>query len=455
MSSLKVINVMACLACASLGRRVQTWNALDNKLGGANLQEEGKRAADKVVSVMTDQDLQQEFPQFAQNITQEDSKSYALMETNRLETLASAKLVFNPAAAFERSGIASKHKLTQFLSAGPGRIRPLNNDVGHGAVNNVVAHASGRHPGSTMMLGGAGSQVAKQLEAQGRKDVKVVSNSKIIADGKEAFWKVGTGGSSANVDLLQYEAQGLARMADASDGMLAVPRPWLVGEVSTLGGGSSGFIVMDMLEPARRGPGAQRQLGLGLAKMHSAPPAADWEPGLFGFPLDGCCGAFSQPNNAQRKKMNWIEFWAEFRLKHQLRGIRDKEAQEMGDKIIKNLPKLFPFPIEEIQPSLLHGDLWGGNHGVDGKTGLPSIYDPACYYGHDEADFGIAHMFGGLSDEFYKAYFSVRPKREGFEQRALLYELHHHLNHYNIFGGSYLSGAKSLMYRLLKEMASL
>jgi len=150
--------------------------------------------------------------------------------------------------------------------------------------------------------------------------------------------------------------------------------------------------------------------------------------------------------------MNWIEFWIEYRLKHQLKNIRDAEALELGDKIADNMDKLFPFDIDEIKPSLLHGDLWSGNHGVDGNTGLPCLYDPAAYYGHDEADFGIAHMFGGLSPAFYDAYFSVRPKKEGFEKRKLLYELHHHLNHYNIFGGGYLSGAKSLMRQLVTEM---
>lgn len=296
----------------------------------------------------------------------------------------------------------------------------------------------------------AEDQVKEQLEAQGRKDVQV-RRGEITADGKKAFWKIGTGGSSAALNLLEYEAEGLARMADASNGMLAVPRPWIVGEVSTSMGGKSGYIVMDMLKQAGGNSDTQRQLGLGLAAMHSAPPPDDWEPDLFGFPLDGCCGAFSQPNNAERKKMNWIEFWAEYRLRHQLKNC-DAEAKQMGQEIIDNLPKLFPFPIEEIKPSLLHGDLWSGNHAVDGNTGLPSLYDPACYYGHDEADFGIAHMFGGLSKTFYDAYFSVRPKKPGFEKRKILYELHHHLNHYNIFGGSYLGGAKSLMRELIREL---
>ena len=74
------------------------------------------------------------------------------------------------------------------------------------------------------------------------------------------------------------------------------------------------------------------------------------------------------------------------------------------------------------------------------------------YYGHDEADFGIAYMFGGLDSSFYEAYESLRPLRDRpmFEERKVLYELHHHLNHFNIFGGSYQQGALGLMRKLIK-----
>ena len=47
------------------------------------------------------------------------------------------------------------------------------------------------------------------------------------------------------------------------------------------------------------------------------------------------------------------------------------------------------------KPVILHGDLWSGNVGLDSKTRSPVIFDPACYYGHNEADLGITHMFGG------------------------------------------------------------
>ena len=59
---------------------------------------------------------------------------------------------------------------------------------------------------------------------------------------------------------------------------------------------------------------AQRALGAGLATVHNALPAGDWpRAGVYGFPLDGCCGALAQPNNAARAPSSWAQFWAQHR----------------------------------------------------------------------------------------------------------------------------------------------
>jgi len=121
-----------------------------------------------------------------------------------------------------------------------------------------------------------------------------------------------------------------------------------------------------------------------------------------------------------------------------------------GEELMEKLPKLFPFPIEEIKPSLLHGNFGLGSFGKDTEKGVPFLSDPACYYGHAEADFGIDHMYGGLSPEFYKAYNSVRPPKPGFELRKLLYQLHYTLNYFNAKGGdTYKYGALDLLNKLL------
>jgi fructosamine-3-kinase len=51
---------------------------------------------------------------------------------------------------------------------------------------------------------------------------------------------------------------------------------------------------------------------------------------------------------------------------------------------------------------ILHGDLWSGNKGMAlNRPGVeeasPAVFDPAAYFGHNEADLGIMHMFGGTS----------------------------------------------------------
>ncbi|BEJ11465.1 hypothetical protein CspHIS471_0108870 [Cutaneotrichosporon sp. HIS471] len=94
-------------------------------------------------------------------------------------------------------------------------------------------------------------------------------------------------------------------------------------------------------------------------------------------------------------------------------------------------------------PVPLHGDLWPGN--VAGAT----IYDPAGYYGHGEADLGMTRMFGGFSQAFYDAYHSIHPKSQPYyDQRIRLYELYHHLNHALMFGGGYTGGAVRIMDEL-------
>ncbi len=64
---------------------------------------------------------------------------------------------------------------------------------------------------------------------------------------------------------------------------------------------------------------------------------------------------------------------------------------------IKKLEEIFP----ETKPSLVHGDLWSGNFMIN-ENGLPSLIDPAVYYGHPEVDIAMSTLFGGFADSFTK-----------------------------------------------------
>lgn len=53
-----------------------------------------------------------------------------------------------------------------------------------------------------------------------------------------------------------------------------------------------------------------------------------------------------------------------------------------------------------------------------------SIFDPACYYGHSEAEWGMSWC-AGFGGAFWEGYRSVLQPAPGFEARKDLYTLYH------------------------------
>ena len=102
-------------------------------------------------------------------------------------------------------------------------------------------------------------------------------------------------------------------------------------------------------------------------------------------------------------------------------------------------------------PSLLHGDLWGGNAAATGG-GEPVLFDPACYFGDREAEIAMTELFGGFAPPFYAAYRDAWPLDAGYAVRRDLYNLYHVLNHLNLFGGGYRAQAEGMIERLLSEV---
>ena len=122
----------------------------------------------------------------------------------------------------------------------------------------------------------------------------------------------------------------------------------------------------------------------------------------------------------------------------------DPSLADLGDRLANKLPSFFD---DEPAPSLLHGDLWGGNWTV--CDGVPVIFDPAVYYGDRETDIAMTRLFGGFGTEFYRAYNDAWQMSSGFERRLELYQLYHVLNHLNLFGTSYLGRSIQMMKSLL------
>ncbi|KAG2555231.1 protein-ribulosamine 3-kinase, chloroplastic isoform X2 [Panicum virgatum] len=241
-------------------------------------------------------------------------------------------------------------------------------------------------------------------------------------------------------EMFEGEALGLKAMYDTKS--IRVPLPYKVGSLPT--GGS--FIIMEFIEFGRS-RGDQSALGRKLAEMHKS---AKSDKG-YGFHVDNTIGSTPQINTWTA---DWIEFYSKHRLGYQLelasRRYGDSAIYEKGQRLIKNIRPLFDGAV--LEPCLLHGDLWSGNISSDTK-GDPVILDPACYYGHNEAEFGMSWC-AGFGGDFYNAYFQVMPKQPGFEKRRDLYLLYHYLNHYNLFGSGYRSSAMSIIEDYLYLLAA-
>ncbi len=190
-------------------------------------------------------------------------------------------------------------------------------------------------------------------------------------------------------------------------------------------------------------------LGSGLPTF-SATPCHGRKGKGFGFVQDNFIGTTAQPNAWNN---DWIDFWREQRLGFQLRLAAENgyggQLKNLGEKLLNTLPAFFDGYIP--QPSLLHGDLWSGNHAFL-ADGTPTIFDPASYYGDRECDLAMTELFGGFPADFYTAYRAEWPLHEGYETRRDLYNLYHILNHANLFGGGYVKQAEQMMQRLLLEL---
>ena len=271
-------------------------------------------------------------------------------------------------------------------------------------------------------------ELAEQREAGGG-----CINRALILRGKDRrrfFVKVN---AARHTDMFAAEAAGLAELDTAA--AIQVPRPIAQGTSEEWA-----YLVLEWLDIDGRGNGAK--LGRQLAQLHRT------TSNHFGWHRDNTIGSTPQVNFPAT---DWIDFFGERRLGYQLRLAERNGAPRRllanGERLVSRLGDFFAG--YHPAPSLLHGDLWGGNHGyVDGQ---PVLFDPAVYFGDREADLAMTELFGGFSADFHAAYREAWPLDPGFDVRKHLYNLYHVLNHFNLFGGGYAGQAQSMTERLLAE----
>lgn len=232
--------------------------------------------------------------------------------------------------------------------------------------------------------------------------------------------------------MFDAEAKGLSLLRKGT--ALHVPEVLLCGET-----GSFQFLLLETIREGRRSNTYWETFGRGLAMLHRN------TMDTFGLDHDNYIGSLPQTNAASP---SWSEFF-EQRLRKLLKMALDTGRVEitMTKKFESLFLKLNTLLPKEV-PSLLHGDLWGGNI-MTNDVGQPVLIDPAVYFGHREADLAMTQLFGGFDERFMRSYEDVFPLSPGFEMRRDIFNLYPLLVHVNLFGGSYGRQVLSIVNRFV------
>ena len=199
------------------------------------------------------------------------------------------------------------------------------------------------------------------------------------------------------------------------------------------------ILIIEWIEMSNKN---QQKLGKGLAEMHLK--SNESNPNKFGYEVEGFIGLSKQLSGWEE---NWTDCFINLRIKPQLIEFQSKNFNsDLFKKLIFKIKTILNFHKPII--SLVHGDLWSGNFGINNfNQGV--IFDPASWWADCEVDIAMTFLFGGFKKNFYDEYFKVLPKKKGFEQRVIIYNLYHVLNHANMFGGSYINQANQYIEDIL------
>lgn len=230
-------------------------------------------------------------------------------------------------------------------------------------------------------------------------------------------------------DMFRKEMSGLQALCRSNT--VSVPRPLFTGAWK-----ETIYMVTGFIHKARPVATFWECFARDLAALHRCTYPC------FGFDEDNYIGILPQSN---RMHTGWPEFYVEERLYPHIRSAYEKgmiahRHLASAESLYKKLPEIFPGE----PPSLLHGDLWGGNFmiGTDGKA---CLYDPAVYYGNREMDLAMSRLFGGFDVKFYRFYEEAYPLEKGWQQRIGVCQLYPMLVHLHIFGGSYSGGVRDIL----------
>lgn len=233
-------------------------------------------------------------------------------------------------------------------------------------------------------------------------------------------------------EMFAKEAEGLKALKQAS--LFKIPDVIATGEH-----GDKQYLFMELLEKSYPSKEIWKTFAEALAQLHKI--SNDY----FGLTDFNYIGSLRQQNDYTK---SWVEFYTSQRIIPLVEILFNKmlfmkQDVDAAEKLCNCLAEIFP----EEAPSLVHGDLWGGNFmAVKSEKGtVPSIYDPAVYFGHREMDLGMTLLLGGFDNSIYDFYNDFFALEKNWRERVPLTQLYPLLVHAILFGGGYVSRCSEIL----------
>lgn len=178
-----------------------------------------------------------------------------------------------------------------------------------------------------------------------------------------------------------------------------------------------------------RTPASEERFGRELAALHRTTGerygSVDGEPRGY----LGACPVDLTPSDS------WHESWVERRVVPLARRAADEGRLDPATALLaERLSADRLGPAEP--PTLVHGDLWGGNRLLD-PHGDSWLIDPCAHYASREVDLAMMQLFGGFSGRVLAAYAEAFPLAPGWQERIPVHQSVPLLVHALLFGGGY------------------
>ncbi|WP_224483934.1 fructosamine kinase family protein [Robertkochia aurantiaca] len=225
--------------------------------------------------------------------------------------------------------------------------------------------------------------------------------------------------------MFKAEAKGLKEIRRTNS--FRVPDVLTEGKIN-----QQSYLVLEYISEGGKKDDFWEEFAFKLQKMHRK--SSD----QFGLTTDNYIGSLPQSNTRHQKASS---FYISERIEPQVKMAHDRGfSLRLNESFYVRLEKLIP----DEKPSLVHGDLWGGNHMTD-ETGSPCLIDPAVSYAPREMDLAMMQLFGGFSSQVYQHYEALFPPEGNWRERTDIWQLYYLLVHLNLFGASYLGSVNSII----------